>query len=122
MISTEIDKVTRLGRVRIFLGDNRALRIGAFGRGLIETAKSNGLSVPVSAVIYNLETTTVQVVTNGVVATRNIKPGLSTDGFVEVREGLAEGDLVVTRAGTFLRNGDTVRPVLADVPKLTEAK
>lgn len=122
LISTEIDKVTRLGRVRIFLGDNRALRIGAFGRGLIETAKSNGLSVPVSAVIYNLETTTVQVVTNGVVATRNIKPGLSTDGFVEVREGLAEGDLVVTRAGTFLRNGDTVRPVLADVPKLTEAK
>lgn len=122
LISSEIDKVTRLGRVRIFLGDNRALRIGAFGRGLIETAKSNGLSVPVSAVIYNLETTTVQVVTNGVVATRNIKPGLSTDGFVEVREGLAEGDLVVTRAGTFLRNGDTVRPVLADVPKLTEAK
>ncbi len=122
LISTEIDKVTRLGRVRIFLGDNRALRIGAFGRGSIETAKSNGLSVPVSAVIYNTDATTVQVVVNGIVATRNIKPGLTADGFVEVREGLAAGDLVVTRAGTFLRNGDTVRPVLADVPKLTEAK
>jgi HlyD family secretion protein len=122
LISTEIDKVTRLGRVRIFLGDNRALRIGAFGRGLIETAKSNGLSVPVSAVIYNLDTTTVQVVTDGKVATRNIKPGLTADGFVEVREGLAEGDLVVTRAGTFLRDGDTVRPIRADAPKLTEAK
>ncbi len=122
LISTEIDKVTRLGRVRIFLGDNRALRIGAFGRGLIETAKSTGLSVPVSAVIYNLDVTTVQVVANGIVATRNIKPGLTADGFVEVREGLAEGDLVVTRAGTFLRDGDTVRPILADATKLTEAK
>ncbi len=122
LISTEIDKVTRLGRVRIFLGDNRALRIGAFGRGTIETSKSNGLSVPVSAVVYNLEATTVQVVTNGIVATRRIKPGLSADGLVEVLEGLAEGDLVVTRAGTFLRDGDTVRPVMADATKLTEVK
>ncbi len=122
LISTEIDKSTRLGRVRIFLGDNRALRIGAFGRGTIETAKSNGLSVPVSAVVYNLDQITVQVVANNVVETRRIKPGLSADGLVEVREGLAEGDLVVTRAGTFLRNGDTVRPVFADGNKLTEVK
>lgn len=122
LISPEIDKVTRLGRVRIFLGDNRALRVGAFGRGTIETAKSNGLAVPVSAVVYNLDSTTVQVVANGIVETRRIKAGLSADGLVEVRDGLAEGDLVVTRAGTFLRNGDTVRPVLANANKLTEVK
>jgi HlyD family secretion protein len=122
VISPEIDKVTRLGRVRIFLGDNPRLRIGAFGRGTIETAKSRGLGIPVSAVVYNGETTTVQVVINNVVETRRIKPGLSTEGLVEVRDGLADGDLVVTRAGTFLRNGDTVRPILPDANKLTEAK
>ena len=37
LISPEIDKTTRLGRVRIFLGDNPALRIGAFGRGQIDS-------------------------------------------------------------------------------------
>jgi HlyD family secretion protein len=121
LISPEIDKVTRLGRVRIFLGDNPALRIGAFGRGTIETANSRGLGVPVSAVVYNGDTVTVQVVVNGIVETRKVKPGLSADGLVEIREGLADGDLVVTRAGTFLRNGDTVRPILPEANKLTEA-
>jgi HlyD family secretion protein len=122
LISPEIDKATRLGRVRIFLGDDKRLRIGAFGRGTIETAKSRGLSVPVSAVVYNGDVTTVQVVVNGVVETRKIKPGLSSEGLVEVVEGLADGDLVVTRAGTFLRNGDIVRPMIPGADKLTEVK
>jgi hypothetical protein len=30
---------------------------------------------------------------------------------VEIRAGLSEGDLVVARSGTFLRDGDLVRPV-----------
>ena len=32
---------------------------------------------------------------------------------VEVKEGLSEGDLVVARSGTFLRDGDAVRPILS---------
>jgi HlyD family secretion protein len=35
-------------------------------------------------------------------------------GQVEIREGIAEGDDVVARAGALLREGDTVRPVTAD--------
>jgi hypothetical protein len=31
---------------------------------------------------------------------------------MEVTEGLKEGDLVVAKSGTFLRNGDRVRPVV----------
>jgi len=120
LISPEIDKVTRLGRVRIFLGDNPGLRIGAFGRGMIETAKSRGLAVPVSAVVYTGETMTVQVVVNSIVETRRVTPGLTADGLVELRDGVAEGDLVVTRAGTFLRNGDTVRPIIPEANKVTD--
>ncbi len=122
LISPEIDRTTRLGKVRIFLGDNVALRVGAFGRGTIETATSRGLAVPVPSVVYSPDTTTVQVVANDKVETRRIKTGLAADGLVEVREGLAEGDLVVTRAGTFLRNGDVVRPVLPDTNIVTEVK
>ena len=36
---------------------------------------------------------------------------------VQIREGLNEGDLVVVRAGSFLREGDEVRPVLPEGKK-----
>jgi RND family efflux transporter MFP subunit len=111
LVSPEIDKSTRLGRVRIFLGDNQRLRIGSFGRASIETAASKGLAVPASAVLYGPHGPTVQVVRGNRVETRAIKTGLAAGALVEVRRGLADGDLVVARAGTFLRDGDTVRPV-----------
>jgi RND family efflux transporter MFP subunit len=113
LVSPEVDKSTRLGRVRIFLGDNPGLRIGSFGRASIATAASNGLAVPASAVLYGPRGPTVQVVRGNRVETRAIETGLAAGALVEVRKGLADGDLVVARAGTFLRDGDTVRPVAA---------
>jgi HlyD family secretion protein len=111
LVSPEVEKATRLGRVRIFLGDDPGLRVGSFGRASIETASSSGLAVPASAVLYGSNGPTVQVVRGNRVETRAIRTGLAANALVEVREGLAEGDLVVARAGTFLRDGDTVRPV-----------
>ena len=45
-------------------------------------------------------------------------------GLVEVHQGLAAGDIVVARAGTFLRDGDAVRAVAPDVldSKISEAQ
>jgi RND family efflux transporter MFP subunit len=113
LVSPEVDKSTRLGRVRIFLGDNAGLRVGAFGRASIVTATSSGLGVPASAVHYGPHGPTVQVVRGSRVDTRRITTGLAAGELVEVREGLVDGDLVVARAGTFLRDGDTVRPLPA---------
>ena len=48
--------------------------------------------------------------------------GLAAGALVEVRDGLAEGDLVVARSGTFLRDGDAVRPIIAERTKLSEAR
>ena len=39
---------------------------------------------------------------------------------VEIRDGLREGDLVVERAGTFLRDGEAVRPVLPEANRISE--
>ena len=88
LVSPEVDKATRLGRVRIFLGDNPGLRVGAFARGTIVTANGKGLAVPASAVLYGPDGPSVQVVRAGRVETRRIKTGLAAGALVEVREGL----------------------------------
>jgi RND family efflux transporter MFP subunit len=112
LLSAEVDKATRLGRVRVFLGDNPGLRVGAFARARIVAATARGLAVPAAAVLHGLEGPTVQVVRGNRVETRRIRIGLAADALVEVRDGIGEGDLVVARSGTFLREGDAVRPVL----------
>jgi len=118
LISSEVDKTTRLGRVRVFIGTNPLLRLGAFGRGTIETAKSHGLKVPTSAVVYvtqgGREISKVQVVSDGRVSDRVVKVGLKTQTALEVREGLAEGDTIVAKSGSFLRDGDAVRPIMLE--------
>ncbi len=118
LVSPEVDKATRLGRVRIYLGDNPALRVGGFARGVIETGTSRGLAVPASAVLYGPD---------GPVGAGGARPsasrrgpsrsGSSVGALAEVREGLAEGELVVSRSGTFLRDGDAVRPAAWPRPR-----
>ena len=121
LVTPEVDKTTRLGRVRIFLGDDPKLRIGSFARGTVDTAHAHGLSLPSSAVVFDAEGAFVQVVRDGHVARRNIETGLICDGRVEVRQGLAAGDIVVAKAGTFLRDGDAVRAITPDA-KISEAR
>lgn len=121
LVSPEVDKQTRLGRVRIFLGSDPRLRIGSFARGTVATAQSQGIAVPTSAVIFDTGGAFVQVVRDGRVEHRDVKTGLMAQGLVEVRSGLNEGDVVVARAGTFLRDGDAVRPVMPD-SKVSEAR
>lgn len=121
LVSPEVDKDTRLGRVRIFLGDDPRLRIGSFARATIDTARSKGLAVPSSAVVFDADGAFVQVARDGKVKRSDVKIGLISGGIIEVREGLSPGDLVVTRAGTFLRDGDAVRAILPDA-KISEAK
>jgi RND family efflux transporter MFP subunit len=115
----EVDRATRLGRVRIALGRNPSLRIGAFARGNVELARRSGVAVPVSSVIYGTEGATVQVVANDRVQSRRVRTGLSADSVVEIQDGVAVGELVVTKAGSFLRDGDAVRPVVAETAQAT---
>jgi len=114
LVLPEINAATRLGKARIALPDGQDLRVGAFARGTIEVAKSEGLVLPVTAVTDDSGAPTVQVVKDGVVDTREVKTGLTDAGLIEVTDGLAEGEMVVSKAGTFLRGGDKVKPQVTD--------
>jgi HlyD family secretion protein len=54
------------------------------------------------------------VVVENRVQARRVRPGLSADGFIQIADGVAPGEFVVARAGSFLRDGDVVRPVIAE--------
>lgn len=114
LISPEVNAATRLGRVRIAITDPKRLAIGSFGRGAVELAHSEGLLVPLSAVQFTSAGPSVQVVKDGVVETRQVTVGLRAEGQVQILTGLDAGEAVVAISGTFVRDGDRVRPVLAE--------
>jgi multidrug efflux pump subunit AcrA (membrane-fusion protein) len=114
LIAPTIDPNSQLGQVFISVDPSKRLLVNAYGRALIKTGESCGIAVPLSAVLYGTAGTIVQVVRRDRVETRRVDVGLMSGGQVEVHEGLAEGDVVVARAGALLREGDPVRPVMAD--------
>lgn len=116
LVSSMINPTTQLGSVRLSIGDSQKLRAGAFGRAIVEVDRRCGSSVPFSAVSYEREGTVVQVVRDNQIESRRVTVGLIAGDDVEVRQGLSDGDVVVARAGAFVRDGDRVRPVNAPGP------
>ncbi len=113
-VSSSVDPTSQQGEVRVFVGANPALRVGTFARAHVTLGQSCGNAIPLSAVLYGTEGAVVQVVRDGRVETRTVDVGLTSEGQTQISKGLAEGDMVVVRAGAFLRDGDRVRPVLAE--------
>ncbi|MEQ1955365.1 efflux RND transporter periplasmic adaptor subunit [Mesorhizobium sp. CN2-181] len=113
-IAPEVDMKSRLGLIRIALPKDAPARAGSFARGEIELLRHDGVSVPISAVLYRGEAPLLQVVRDGRVATTPVQLGARASGNVEVVSGVGEGDEVVARAGTFVADGDMVTPVRAD--------
>ena len=113
LISPEVNDRSRLGQVRIDIPDDPALKVGAFARADIETARRDGVIVPLSAVLYTPSGPKVQVVKDGIVETRPVEIGLVSDGKAEIDSGLKPGEQLVSISGTFLRNGDHVTPMPA---------
>src|SRR6202012_4919062 len=95
------------------INSNPRLLVNSSGRAMIKTGESCGVSVPLTAVLYTNARPVVQVVRRERVETRRVEVGLMSGAEVEIRDGLAEGDMVVVRAGALLREGDLVRPVVA---------
>lgn len=111
LIAPEVDKASRLGRVRVALEGNPPVAIGSFARGAIETGRKQTVTLPLSAITYTRSGPTVQTVQNGKIKTRKVTLGLTGGGRAEIASGLAAGETVVARAGTFVRDGDLITPV-----------
>jgi HlyD family secretion protein len=116
LISPEVNETTRIGIAHIRVEEGTKIPLGSFGRATIALAASDGVVLPLTAVTFGEDGPTVQIVENNKVSVRKVITGLVSTSEIEITDGLKAGESVVARAGTFVRDGDTVTVV-----KLTDA-
>lgn len=113
-IGSTVEPNIQQGMAYINISTPRRLLLNASGRALIKTGQSCNVAVPLTAVQYSPAGTVVQIIRRNRVETKRVEIGLMSGGNIEIRDGVNEGDIVVARAGALLREGDPVRPVMAD--------
>ena len=115
LVEPTIDVVSRLGRVRITLDRPDLVRSGMFVDATVLVVERKTIAVPVTAVGSGADGATVMRVRDGLVERVKVETGIRDGGMVEILSGVVPGDLVVTKAAAFVRDGDRINPVLAQV-------
>ncbi|MFN5827290.1 MAG: efflux RND transporter periplasmic adaptor subunit, partial [Rhodobacterales bacterium] len=113
LVDPAIAEASRLGQARVTIDDPAMVRTGMFMDAEVLVAERETLAVPVTAVGAGDTGATLMRVTDGVVARVPVELGIRDGGFVEVLSGVAAGDLIVTKAAAFVREGDKINPVPA---------
>jgi HlyD family secretion protein len=112
-IEPVIDATTRLGTVKIAIDDATVARIGMYASAEVIVSDRKVLSLPLTAVTSEDGNMVVRKVVDGVVTMTTVKTGVQDGDFIEISEGLAAKDIVVEKAGAYVRNGDRVSPVFS---------
>ncbi len=104
-VGAQVDPVTRRVPVRATLvnpdGKLKPQMFASFS--IITSAESRSPSVPEEAIVREGDQARVWVVSqNNTLALRSIRTGRSSDGMVEVVDGLKAGERVVTRGSLFI--------------------
>jgi RND family efflux transporter MFP subunit len=112
-INTGLDMATRTLQAEIEIpNSNRLLKPGMFARiEVVLLEKPEVLAIPSHAVIEEQGGRFVYLLEGNKAARRPIVTGIEQDRFVEVREGLREGDQVVVRGQEAIRENTTIRVI-----------
>lgn len=110
-IEPVINAVTRLGTVKISIDDPDIARIGMYASAEVVVSERKVLSLPLTAVTSEDGSMVVRRVVDGVVTMTKVTTGVQDGDFIEITEGLKPKDIVVEKAGAYVRNGDKVAPV-----------
>lgn len=108
-----IDAATRLGTVKISIDDPDIARVGMYAAAEVIVSERKVLSLPLTAVTAEDGGMVVRRVVDGVVTMTKVRTGVQDGDFVEIAEGLKAKDIVVEKAGAYVRNGDKVAPVFS---------
>jgi membrane fusion protein, copper/silver efflux system len=112
-----LNPATRTTPVRLEISNTGGqLRPGMFAQLAIQGIGSKGrvITVPDSAVIYSGRREVVLVaLSNGRFEAREVKLGMHSDEYVEVQEGLAEGESVVVSANFLIDAESNLKAVIS---------
>jgi HlyD family secretion protein len=118
LLGAIIDPVSRLGDIRISLKPHTALRPGAFARGEVVVGAAQRPVLPQTAVLSDSQGTFVLIVNDeNKTERRAVRVGNSVPEGLVISDGLNGDERVISTAGAFLRNGESVKVV---APKAAE--
>lgn len=125
-ISPRVDQNTSLGRARIQLPFDKALRPGSFAEARFGSSAAGVVSVPASAIRYEAGGASVMLVSeDNRVSQVPVKLGERSGDYVQLIEGPPAGSRVLAVGSSFTLSGDVIRPVedgAAKTPASTETK
>jgi HlyD family secretion protein len=111
-VSPRVSETTSLGRARVELPYNPALRAGSFAQARFNGAGSDMLTVPASAIRYESGGPGVMVVdSNNKVSRSPVKLGERVGDYVQLIEGPPAGSRVLAVGAAFALEGDIINPV-----------
>jgi HlyD family secretion protein len=114
MVAPTVDAQTRNGLVYVDLPATPLARAGMYARGEFELGRSNGLTLPQTAVVLRDGFSHVlRIGSDNRVTELKVQLGRRVGDRVEVLSGLDAQARVVAAGGGFLADGDTVRVVSA---------
>jgi HlyD family secretion protein len=112
LVEPTIDATSRLGRARIEVDDPSLVRAGMYVEAEVLIAQRDTLVVPVTAIGSAAGKSTVMRINGNVAEQVDVTLGIRDAGWVEILSGLSAGDIVVTKAGAFVRDGDRINPIV----------
>lgn len=117
-VSPVVDAATGTFRVVAqFKDESGRLRSGMFGRvRIVYDQRADALVVPRAALVGDDKDASVFVVEADVAKRRKVRLGYADGGQVEVVDGIAEGDQVVTLGQAALRDGAKVQVINPEAP------
>jgi Cu(I)/Ag(I) efflux system membrane fusion protein len=123
LVEPQLDENTRTSRVRLAVRNRKfLLRPGQFGEVTFDLPAAQGLFVPRDAVIHTGEHQYVYVVNGGErFEPRNVRTGTQVEASIQVVEGLAAGERVVTRGSFMLDSESRLQASLAAAPPASNA-
>jgi HlyD family secretion protein len=113
LLGAVIDPATRLGTAKVALTPDPNLRPGAFARAEVTVSNAERAVLPQTAVLSDDKGSYVLIVNpQGKVERRAVHVTGMVPSGVTVAEGINPRDQIVTSAGAFLQEGETVKPVM----------
>ena len=113
LLGAVIDPATRLGTAKVTLAPDPNLRPGAFARAEVTVSNAERAVLPQTAVLSDDKGSYVLVVNaQGKVERKSVRVTGMVPSGVTIAEGISPKDQIVTSAGAFLQEGETVKPVL----------